>query len=123
MIEELKNYIGIPIRLQLNVIDGGDCAWQGTIKEFKRDNRILVFEHCEEDRKKFKIKKSTVDLRTTRCWAFDELDETENLEEKLNAKSAVGKILCPHCNDPIYIVDVEKLKELKAEHALEKGKD
>jgi hypothetical protein len=116
MIGELKDSIDVPVRLQFTIGEGlpGEpmVEWRGVIKEFRRDDRILVFEHSVDEQKRMKIKESKIDLRSVKIWGLDILldvepvDEPEEIEEKLpDERYFITTLPCPHCNGKLHIIE------------------
>lgn len=111
-IKELKDDIGKDVRLHFLLPDGqNQFEVEGRVKEFKQDNRVLVFELGEEDREKLGSKYSKFNLDSITIISYDELEYSSLDSKKHKKRPIVSQIRCPQCDEVLNIVDGSALRE------------
>ena len=112
MVKTLRDYINKPVRLQFVVSNGGqgqELAFYGKITEIHNDDRVLLFEHGKDERKRMGVTHTELNLENIIIWGIDIIDpDYQKAPTKPNGW--VATIPCPKCNAPVHIVDVTKAK-------------
>ena len=111
-IRELKDDIGKDVRLHFLLPDGqNQFEVEGRVKEFKHNDRVLIFELGEEDREKLGSKYSKFNLDVVTITAYDELECSSSDSKKHKKKNIISQIRCPQCDEVLNIVDGSALRE------------
>jgi len=117
MIKTLKDYMGKPVRMQFVVANGGqgqEIAFFGKIAEIHNDDRVLLFEHGVDERKRMGVTHTELNLENIIIWGIDLLDP-EYKKTPAKPSGWVATIPCPKCKEPVHIIDVNKAKEAEVE--------